>query len=166
MLELLTSILGGGVTGLVGSAVTKVFEFKTRKLEIEAQKELMLHEVDMKKIEAAGKEAVADADAFGKSYEVEENQYSDVVKPTKAQGWVLIGLDALRGMIRPFLTLYLCILTTIIYFKANRLMGEMVPVDSAVEIVKLLISTILYLTTTCILWWFGTRNKQQAPKVG
>ena len=38
--------------------------------------------------------------------------------------------------------------------------------DQTEEMWGLIVGTILYLTTTCVLWWFGTRNKQEQPKIG
>ena len=186
MLDFVMSVFSGGVTGLLGVGVQRVFDWLNKREEIKAQESKQAHEVAMLRanaevmaqewaartrvaeVEAAGKEAVADAQAFAASFGMEPQSYSAKVKPTKGQGWLLIALDFIRGIIRPGLTVYLCAITTLVYFQARDMLvsfrGQMDPID-AVDISKLVISTVLYLTTTCVLWWFGTRNKQSAPNV-
>jgi len=74
-------------------------------------------------------------------------------------------IDFIRGIVRPGLTVYLCALTTMIYVQARELLGkEDMTLASAIELEKLIVQTILYLTTTCILWWFGTRNSAPQPR--
>lgn len=176
-LSLITSAFGGGLTGLIGGAVDKVFTYKTKKLEIEAAKERYVHEVNMRKadaeimreewaartkvaeVEGAAKVDVADAAAFSASFN-EPVKYSE--NNTEKQNWLMVGLDVIRGIVRPGLTLYLCILTTLLYLKAHKLVPSEIPTDQAVAMVNDIQNTIMYLTSTCILWWFGTRNK--SPK--
>jgi hypothetical protein len=173
-LGLITSAFGGGLTGLIGGAVDKVFTYKTKKLEIEQNRERFAHEVNMRKadaeimaqewasrtkvaeIETAAKVDVADAGAFAASFN-EPIRYAENV--TEKQNWLMVGLDVMRGVIRPGLTLYLCILTTLLYLKAHKLVPSEIPTDQALAMVNEIQNTIMYLTTTCILWWFGTRNK-------
>lgn len=186
MLDFVMSVFSGGVTGLLGVGIQRIFDWLNKREEIKAQESKQAHEVAMLRanaevmaqewaartrvaeVEAAGKEAVADAQAFAASFGMEPQSYSVKVKPSKGQGWLLVALDFIRGIIRPGLTVYLCAITTLVYFQARDMLlsfrAQMDPID-AVDISKLVISTVLYLTTTCVLWWFGTRNKQSAPKV-
>jgi len=181
-----SSILSGGATGLIGIIIQRWADYKNKKLDIEASRERFSHERDMRKVDAeimaqewaartkvaeievAGKIDVADSEAFAASFN-EPVRYSDGVKPTAGQGWMLIVLDFIRGIVRPGLTVYLCVLTTLIYLHARTLIGKegaILSSDQAVDLVKLIVGTVLYLATTCVLWWFGTRNKQKPPKVG
>ncbi len=180
--EGLASILGGGLTGLIGSVVTKIAEYKTKKLDIDASREKYAHEVAMRKVdaelmaqewasrtkvaevEADGKEAVADAQAFAASFN-EPQRYSESVKPSAGQGWMLVVLDFIRGIVRPGLTVYLCGVTTLVYIQAEKLVvSTPINSDQAIGMIQQIVATILYLTTTCICWWFGTRQKQPAPQ--
>lgn len=182
MLEFITSILGGGVTGVLGVAVQRIADYKNKQLDIEIQKqkfeqERALRELDAKimeqewagrtkvaEVEAEGKKEVADAEAFAMSYKLEPQQYSARVQPGKVGGFMLVLLDFLRGIVRPGLTVYLCVLTTMVYSQARQLLeNEDLDVDQAMEVERLIVSTILYLTTTCVLWWFGTRNRGTQP---
>jgi hypothetical protein len=188
MLEILGTIFGsifsGGATGLIGVIAQRYGDYKNKQLDMQLESQRHANAVAMRQVdaeimaqewaaktkvaevEAAGKEAVADAAAFGESYKLEPTRYSEGVKPSHWQGWVLVLLDAFRGSIRPLLTLYLCALTTYIWLQVRTLLAtEDINTEQALEIWKLVIGTVLYLFTTCTLWYFGTRNKQAAPKL-
>lgn len=181
----LVSIFSGGATGLIGVAVQRYFDTKKIKLDMEAEKQRMSHEIELRKIDseimekeatvrvrvaeigAQAEEAVADAQAFAASFS-EPKPYSSDVVATKNQGWALILLDFIRGIVRPVLTVFLVALTTWIYVDAHNLMireGFGISPDQAYKLTNTIVASILYLATTCVLWWFGTRNKQKPPKV-
>ena len=176
------SIFSGGATGIIGVIAQRFADYKNRQLDLKLQEQKYEHERGLRKldaeimaqewasrtkvaeVEAAGKEAVADAEAFAESYKLEPNRYAEGVKPTRAQAWILIAMDVVRGLVRPILTVYLCVLTTLVYVQARRvLVSEDLTPAQAVELVHMIVGTILYLTTTCVLWWFGTRNKSAPP---
>lgn len=145
VLSALTSLFAGGVTGLLGNSIQSIFAYKTEKLKLQ-------HELEFRKIEASARVDTADAEALSASYK----DSSAITGNTK--------FDIIKGSIRPFLTLYLCFLTTLIYFKCSHLLnGDVILPGMALDLVTQIINTILYLTTTCILWWFGSRNRK-APK--
>jgi hypothetical protein len=107
---------------------------------------------------------VASQEAFAASFKM-DTRYSEGAAYTKGQAWGLVALDVVRGLVRPGLTVYLCVLTTMIYLQARELIGkEDLNPDQALALEGQIVNTILYLTTTCVLWWFGTRNKQKPPK--
>lgn len=187
MLELLGlifgNILSGGATGLIGVIAQRWADYKNRQLDLQLAAQKYEHEIALRRVDAeimaqewaartkvaevegASREAVADAQAFGESYKLEPTRYSEGVKPSRLQSWVLVLLDAFRGVIRPGLTLYLCVLTTLIYLQAKAVLGASeLDTAASLEIWRVVVGTILYLTTTCVLWWFGTRNKATPPK--
>jgi hypothetical protein len=90
---------------------------------------------------------VSNSQAFQSTLLKEPSSYSVQAITTASQNWLLIILDFYRGVIRPLVTTYLCILVTILYFTATS--------EEKLEIIK----TILFLANTCILWWFGSRSK-------
>lgn len=184
----LSAILSGGVTGLLGIGVQRFFDWKAEQLKLQVQESRQAHEVAMTRanaevmaqewaqrskvaqIEADGRSDIADAGAFAASFQLEPRRYAEGKRPggwVGKAGWLLmVAVDFLRGIVRPALTVYLCALTTLIYFEASGLLeryGMVIPVDQAFSLVSRIIETILYLTTTCMLWWFGTRNKQKPP---
>lgn len=181
--EVVTSLFGGGLVGLLGSVITNVMQWQTKKLELQAQSQKMAHELAMRRVdgelmaqewaartkvaevEAGAKVEVADAEAFGKSFET-EYRFSEGITATPAQNWLLILLDAARAVVRPALTVYLCAITTWLYMDAHKLLrADDFSQTQAEALVLKIVHTILFLTTTCVLWWFGTRTRQQPPKI-
>lgn len=185
MLSFIGSILSGGATGLLGVAFQRFFDFLKIKQELQLKKMEMDHEVAMRRedaaimaqewaartkvaeVEAAGREAVAAENAFAASFTMEPKQYSARAKIGPVAGAVLVALDFVRGIVRPGLTIYLCAITTLIYIEARAVIAgvDVLTNAEAVAIHSTIVNTILYLTTTCVLWWFGTRNKQKPPGV-
>jgi hypothetical protein len=188
MLETLGTIFGsvfsGGATGLIGVGLQRFADYKNKQLDIQLAKQkfdqdLALKQVDMQMMEKewAGRVQVAQTEAeaaaevaasraFEASLASEPKRYSEGVQVGRAGGLLLVLMDVFRGMVRPALTVYLCALSTLIYYQARELIGKstLTP-DQALSIENMIVGTILYLTTTCVLWWFGTRNKQQPSKL-
>ncbi len=174
ILDSILSIASGGITGLVGTAVQGYYTYKSKQLDIDLEKTKAQNEIELRKIDiqmqtaewasrtqiaeitTQGEVDKADAQALVASYN-EPVQYSEKTLLTHAQEWVMVGLDAFKAVIRPSLTVYLCVLTSLIYVQTRGLITSN-QVDSFAVLQKL-IDTILYLTTTCILWYFGSRNK-------
>ena len=180
--ELITNLFGGGLVGLIGGVITRWMDYKNKQLDIAAAREKYAQEVALKKVdaeimaaewaartkvaevEAAGRESVADAQAFAASFN-EPVSYSEKVAPTAGQGWLLVLLDCVRGIVRPALTIYLCAITTMFYLQARWLLGNGVDPDATQELLVKIVDTVLFLTTSCVLWWFGTRVKSQPPSL-
>jgi hypothetical protein len=186
MLELLGTIFGsifsGGATGIIGVVAQRFADYKNKQLDMQLEKqradnavalrrvdaEIMAQEyaarLQITTVETAGRSDVADSESFGKSFEMEPKIYA-TGKLTNGQRWLMVILDTLRGSIRPLLTIYLCVLTTMVYWQAKALLeGKPLEPAEALDLVKMIIGTILYLTTTCVLWWYGTRNKSETEK--
>jgi hypothetical protein len=115
-------------------------------------------------IEATAKETVAAETSFAASFGMEPKQYSARANIGPVAGFMLVLLDFVRGIVRPGLTIYLCAITTLIYVEARTIMaGVSFATADAMRVHDLIVNTIMYLTTTCVLWWFGTRNSQKPP---
>jgi len=182
------AIFSGGATGIIGIIAQRFADYKNKQLDMQLENQrfennVKLKEIDAKimaqeaaarlqvvtvegdtavtiaKVSAEAAEAQADAAAFTASYDLEPKLYNSG-KLTKNQNWLMVGLDVLRGSVRPLLTIYLCILTTMIYFQARGLLAkEDLDIKQAMNLTDYVVHSIIYLTTTIVLWWFGTRNK-------
>lgn len=178
------SVLSGGLTGILGAGIQTFAQIKLQDLQNQAQKDKYAHDVEMLKANAEIQaqewsartqeaQVVADAQttvsadaAFSAVATNEPKLYSEGHAATPAQAWFLFLLDFFRGIIRPALTTYLCVITTMIYFQAKLLIkADLMSATDALSLTSRIIDTILYLTTTCVLFWFGTRNKQNPPKI-
>lgn len=179
------SIFSGGATGLLGVIIQRWADFKNRQLDLQLEKERRETEIAKRKADAeimqqewngrlkvaqeegATSKDVAETNAFAGTLFKEPERYSNAATVTPGQQWILVLLDALRGVVRPLLTIYLCALTTYVWFQVRALVeSENLDGEAALGVWKMVVQNILYLTTTVVLWWFGTRNRQQQPKVG
>lgn len=155
---ILTDLMFGGLTGLIGGIAQKVADYKTKKLELEllqrkTDAEIALRRVDAEimKEEWSQRTKVAEMETASADFQASFNEpelYSENVKPTKQQAWLLILVDFLRGFVRPFLTLYLCGIVTVLYLHTEG--GTVDP--------QTIVDTLLYLCVTATTWWFGARN--------
>lgn len=152
---MLSTIALSGIVGLIGGIADKITNYKTKKLELEMEQKKFEHEVALRKVDAEimaqewkARTQVAqiegdamveaeDAKAFAKSYDLEPKKYG------------IKWLDALRGSIRPVLTVYLVGITSVMYYRSDG--GK---IDAA-----LVAETILSLTVLTVGWWFGSRQQ-------
>jgi hypothetical protein len=179
-----SSVLAGGATGLLGVAFQRFADYKNRQIDAQMAKDRMAHEASLRDKDAAimdkewaGRLRVAEAEgaaamdvqdgrAFAVGLTSEPQRYSDAARLTTGQMWLMVLLDVVRGIIRPGLTVYLCAVTTLIYIELRAIMAlqALWTAPLAADLMKQIVITVLYLTTTCVLWWFGTRNKQGVPQ--
>ena len=178
------SILSGGATGLLGVVFQRIADYKNRQLDLQLDKqrgELELAKRDkdaaimaqewaartkVAEVEAEATKDAAESAAFAASFNLEPKRYAEGVTPGRVGGLLLICVDVLRGIVRPGLTLYLCAITTMVYLEARAVLAAVsvtMNVDQALKVHEQVVGTVLYLTVTCVLWWFGTRNKQKPP---
>ncbi len=178
--DIVMSVVSGGVTGLLGSVITLIAGYKTKQLELEGKKLDRDHEIALRHadariielewqsrekiamVETEGRMDIADSAAFQVALQNEPKQYANPSKFTKMNNSMMVFLDFIRGSIRPGLTLYLCAITTAVWMQAGDIIkSQPIPVEAAVDIYTQITMTVLYLTTTSVLFWFGTRVKEQ-----
>ena len=179
--ELLLSVASGGMTGILGGGPQLLFgwlntraRIEERKAETQAQKELILARAEAHAkgltAEAEGKAAVAEAQALAASQESFKRSYLDGIKPPQSP-WLrgliyfLMGcMETFRASIRPGLTVYLIYICHNLYQDTQKLLKDVDfafrPEDISMLYVQIVL-TFLYLLTTCVSWWFVTRNKMQ-----
>ena len=147
--EAIVALLSGGATGLLGTALTGVLGFFKQK---QANKQMLqMREMDLKEIEleaaSAEKRMALDAEreALSGSYADARTFISKGMELTKGQKWIVVFVDLVRGLMRPAITIYFMVMAFSIY-----------GVDD-----DLTRATILYISTSTILWWFGTRPNEK-----
>lgn len=186
MPEILTTIFGsifsGGATGLLGVVAQRFADYKNKQLDMQLEAQRAANELarmdkeaaimreewagrtQVAAVEAEGAKDVAASNAFAESFKMEPQRYSEPSSLTAGQQWLMVLLDTLRGSVRPVLTLYLCALTTYVWYQVRDTLSKTdLQAAAAIEVWQLVVGTILYLTTTVVLWWFGTRNKGKQP---
>lgn len=179
----------GGLTGLVGSIITSIMNYKTMREKnaheialIQAQTSAMRAEAEanilITKAQVEGAVELANAQAYMAS-QVAGNQplfgENWVDKLLGTTGWLsyiagpvacivalLFGfVDWLRGIMRPLMTAYLVGMSSYITYLAWEIIGKygtgMTHIE-ATAIYQSVIEVILYLTVSCVTWWFGDRT--------
>ena len=146
-------VLLGGLTGLAGSLITGITNYKTRKLEL-VHAEKMIHlETESMKIEAEMNIAVTRAEIEGEVELADSAAYIESLKSGQknlfGQAWIdklftvqgkflgplakFVGIgvagafgfiDWLRGIMRPALTLYMIGMATVITYMAWKILNE------------------------------------------
>lgn len=181
--EIISSVLGGGATGLLGAALSRYFDYKSKQLDKEFQKDKFEYDLQLKhadarilELEWQSRERIAiteadsridaaDTQAFQAALTSEPKMFANPSKLTRAQNSWMVFVDGVRGLIRPGLTLYLCGISTAVYMQAGSIIkNQPITIEQSVDIYNQISSTILYLTTCCVLFWFGSRAKQYKGK--
>lgn len=176
MLDALLGIMSSGglgaVVGLAGSLATKWLEYKTmdqklnfevkmadlRKQELEMEHKHALavidKEIDVARTEGEIARDVAEMEAFTESQRQAQVKYGGIV-------------DKIRGLMRPLITVYLMIITTIITSSVWERLGGLtaLPADTVMNLFEYLVHSAVFLTITAVTWWFGTRPSEwRKPK--
>lgn len=174
--DALGAIASGGITGLIGSGISIFGEIKKQKMIYEHEESMeglkqdgMRLQMDIIAKQAEASINLSEMESFTQSQKNDAASYSKGQELTGGQKWLMVIVDFLRGMIRPSMTIYMTILTTLIYMQVMDLVDGLEGVldqNLAVQLSQQVILVILYITTTVILWWFGTRQKLvQPPKL-
>lgn len=155
----------GTIVGLVGSYMTKREERLSEEIKIRGQKELAQLRIREQELEQAHEVAMADkeidkveVEGALKIGEVEAGAFvASVTEAGKNIGITFV--DAIRGMMRPVITVYLLGVATYLTFKLNTLVGGLaaLPEDKAFALYTSVIGQIIFLTATAVTWWFGSR---------
>lgn len=181
---LVSGVLSGGATGLIGVLIQRWFDFKNRQQDIEIVKLNLANAVELSKLESDRANVRAQVDlelsdneleqrtieaenaSLQMSYVADQAQYLDRSAQART-GWVgnlivlmMASVDFTRGMLRPGMTIYLCVLVTLMFTWAKQLAdqyGIHITERLVMDVITQIIATILYVFTTITLWWFGSR---------
>lgn len=181
-----TGLIGNIVTGWMNYKTMKAKnEHEVAMLKAESEAMKLEAEMNIKITEAKiqGEVELADTQAYIESQKSGQTRYfSDrwVDKLLSVDGkvskWfalpaaILIAfmfgiVDWLRGFMRPALTLYLTGMSTVITYMAWDIMQkygmEQMSVDQALGVYNNVITIIIYLTVSCVTWWFGDRRMEK-----
>ena len=155
MMDLLTGLLTGGATGLLGTALTTVTDYCERRARHREALASQRLDIELAEVEARSAEHRATLALQSAEIEAEtralEASYSDARRrwSRAGEGGWIVGVDVVRGLTRPVLTWLLILLVAGIYWTA-------LPDEEALR--TRIVATVLYLATTCVVWWFGGRR--------
>lgn len=182
--DLFNAGTGGVITGLIGSIATGITNFKMQKLNnehqvkmVEVETNAMIAEKDAQikvtETEVQGRLSEKDADIYHETIRQEgkrivSNEMIAKLFESKWTAWlgslivfILSVVETLKVLIRPGLTLYLVGVTTWITMMAYHILTineNLISADEALALFKQVINIIIYLTVSCVTWWFGDRR--------
>ena len=119
----------------------KTMEAKTKRdVEVANQQRLSLE------AQVQGDIAIAETQVWQKSYDNDQANYGG--------GWV----DNIRGLMRPILTIYFALLMSVLTYQLIKLNGgAFMNASEAQSMLKEIVNAIIFLTTTAVTWWYGSR---------
>lgn len=186
--SIVTGVMSGGATGLIGLVIQGWTEARKRAADIELmkvqhQQTLELRKLDieqqikMAEMQTASQERVAEIDAMARasesadaalraSYDHDKATYLDKRAQMKSRTAriMMAFVDFTRGIIRPGITAYsMVILSALALWVQNLFMQKQVVLtnDQTFKLVMEIIGTITYITTSSVVWWFGARANQK-----
>jgi hypothetical protein len=170
------AILSGGATGIFGAGLQFVGNYFKDKQDKKHQVEMRKIDMDSMKLEAELKLSVAQQEAeasmalaeqhaFEKSFDNDRATYTPANVDPRAT-WFLVSIDFIRGLVRPLITLWFVYLLADLQAQVFKLTGglQTLPATALEELFNNIILTILYIATTVILWWFGSRPQKTKAK--
>lgn len=144
---------------------------------LKAESENMIAEtqakIEIQKEETRGEVEKAELDAFSKSLDalkvtsfkesyMDRLEKAEMFKTMNIIAFALAFVDVLKGTMRPVLTYYLIGATTWVTFMAHDIMQNIaegaISYEWAQGMFEKVTLTVVYLTVTCVTWWFCDRR--------
>jgi hypothetical protein len=181
---ILASGVLGTITGIFGNAINSFINYKTQRLKNEHDIKMAEIDIQVLKLESEAavrvKKVETDAEieksvneALKKSYDflnkdLFDKSYMKILtegKIGKGFAYVIAILfsvvDFLKHLVRPFITYYLLAASSVLTYLCYQLVqatGGALGIEQAYSLFSNSVLVILYLTTTCIGWWFADRR--------
>ncbi len=149
VINLAGSIAGGGLFGLVGTALGRFASYFERRQTLHFENLRWSHEIKMQELEHAAAMAGAAADreraAVAGAWQGLKTSIAADASIPSSYAWV----DAVRALTRPLLTLLLWAISVMIWLDADP--------DGQTAIIE----ATSFAAIAATLWWFGDRGTKQ-----
>jgi len=185
MWTIITTLLGGGLTGLIGSLVTSILTYKSKQADrahelalIEANSNATIREVEanikITESQVAGDIAKAEMTALQDTYKDQaitlfDKSYMGFLAGSKIGtffaaiiSFAFAMADFLSKTVRPVLTYYTLGISTYLTLLCYQLIQtkgmQSISPESAVALFDKSTNALFYLTVTAATWWFCDRK--------
>lgn len=182
--SVVSGVLSGGATGLLGVLLQQWGDHRRRGQEIEMLRLQHAQAIELRRLDqeqqlriasldAASAERLAEIDAMARADESAASDYRASLQAdratyldpaaqqaSRAARLAMATVDLLRGIIRPGATIYsLCLLTLLLMWVLDiwQRSGAAITQAQQMQITSEVIGTVTYLAVTCTVWWFGVR---------
>lgn len=151
---------GGGIFGLLGSAVSAWMKMRQAKQQHEFEKDKWAYETELQKLNMQAKQeeneqAIALASSQG-SWASLQASVAMERKAGESYKWV----NAVKDLFRPLLTAGLFVLTYLVFVDIVRpggVLQTMLAPGELIDLVKYIVYSVVFAATTAGVWWFGDR---------
>ena len=159
MLEAIATMATSGVVGLLGPILSRIGAYYEREQKHKHDMARFDKEKELAVLEMQSSERMQAQDTHARMEVSADNALAEslrasVSRMSTGDSKLLVVVDFVRGMVRPTLTVSFLIVSTVLFF-------SLAPSDNLRGRALL---TILYLTETSVLWWFGSRPAKPAPR--
>ncbi|MES0340697.1 MAG: hypothetical protein ABUK08_00115 [Candidatus Humimicrobiaceae bacterium] len=172
---MLATLISGGLIGTIGSFATNIVGYFKKKQEHKQAIELKKLDIEFNlaslKMETETRRGESADDLIESSYKHDSSFASGQIKEfSMIERILLVGMDLFRGSIRPLLTLFLIWQVHVTRVEVNAILNaagvEGLSVADSLGIYKEVVRMILFLASTAVCWWFGSRppRGEEVPK--
>lgn len=167
ILNLATGTAGGAALGMLGSWLTKKQELQL--LQVKNDHELALQKLGMEELKLQSEIKIDLAETEGRMDALREEIRGWAKTLSEGeQGGLASTIGAMtKGAMRPLITLFLLGVSSYLAVNIHDLVGGMESMgqDELLKLYTNVINQIVFLASTCTLWWFGTRPSSQPRKL-
>ncbi|TDO96703.1 hypothetical protein [Marinomonas balearica] len=155
----------GAIVGLVGSWLTKKEERRNMEISLSHEKEMYHLKSTLQRHESEIQLKLAEQ---GLEIQREKNDTEVELKELSAfetsqrlnQPLTNRFAELIRGLMRPVITLYLLTIATYIALHISAYLGDIamfLQKEDMVSMYRDMLDKVMFLTTTAVTWWFGSR---------
>jgi len=159
LMTVLSSSGLGSIVGLAGGLITKRLELKQAALEMNF--ELKMRDKDLKEAEHERGHELQMADKMVERAQVEGEIKVEALEVGAFQESQKSNkVDGFLRWVRPGITFYMLLASSALFAVVWHKVGGLNSIPSAelVEMLMMMISAAIFLTVTCVSWWFGSRG--------
>ena len=149
---LTASAAGGGVFGLIGTALGRVAGYFERRQEHAHARAKWRHETEMRELHMRARAEKAEADQALAETTGRWDGLSASIQADAAIGPSYPWVNAVRGLTRPALTFLLWAIAILVFMQAG-------PAEK-----QTITETATFAATAATLWWFGDRGPRREPR--
>lgn len=173
---MISTLISGGLIGVIGSIFTNIFDFFKKRQDNKQEIELRRLDIQMMDKEYQSRERIASinmetemeksADAIlTASYAADRATYANKSKLGPVSNFLMVLVDLIRGLVRPVMTAYMV-------WEVHHMRGTVEQIIAttgldamtapvAMDIYQMIVDMTLFLAAASFTWWFGTRLKNQ-----
>ena len=153
---LAASAAGGGVFGVLGTALGRVAGYFENRQAHEFERHRWTHETDLMRLQMDLKRVETDAEI---DLAASQGSWEGLKASVQAEAAIPASypiVNAVRALTRPGLTLLLWVITAMVFFNVET------------ELKTRIVETAVFAATAATLWWFGDRSvpEQRLKSVG